>query len=211
MRPPEGSPCPTRRPPEAASARRSPSRGPSGASPGPSAGRRTSSSEEGGLLRDTSCPWKKSSMTFSTGFYTPHPAARHSTPVLTMNVYSRASLLDVAGAVEGIGEMLTRQPSRPEPQEMRATGTDGRQESTSAGVPSDVPSRSARGGSDWHSGATLRVVGSSEQPAPETQKTPAKPGKNRESQGSERRGSGRSRTDDGGFAIRCLSHLATEP
>ncbi len=25
------------------------------------------------------------------------------------------------------------------------------------------------------------------------------------------RGSGRSRTDDGGFAIRCLSHLATEP
>ena len=26
-----------------------------------------------------------------------------------------------------------------------------------------------------------------------------------------RRGSGRSRTDDGGFAIRCLSHLATEP
>ena len=108
MRPPEGSPCPTRRPPEAASARRSPSRGPSGASPGPSAGRRTSSSEEGGLLRDTSCPWKKSSMTFSTGFYTPHPAARHLTPVLTMNVYARASLLDVAGAVEGVGEMLPR-------------------------------------------------------------------------------------------------------
>ena len=105
--------------------------------------------------------------------------ARHSTPVLTMNVYSRASLLDVAGAVEGIGEMLTRQPSRPEPQEMRATGTDGRQESTSADVPSDVPSRSARRGSDWHSGATLRVVGSSEQQAPETQKplrNPAKPG-----------------------------------
>ena len=25
------------------------------------------------------------------------------------------------------------------------------------------------------------------------------------------RGSGRSRTDDDGFAIRCLSHLATEP
>ena len=103
--------------------------------------------------------------------------ARHSTPVLTMNVYSRASLLDVAGAVEGVGEMLTRQPSRPEPQEMRATGTDGRQESTSADVPSDVPSRSARGGSDWHSGATLRVVGSSEQQAPETQKPPRNPAK----------------------------------
>jgi len=137
--------------------------------------------------------------------------ARHSTPVLTMNVYSRASLLDVAGAVEGIGEMLTRQLSRPEPQEMRATGTDGRQESTSADVPSDVPSRSARGGSEWHSGATLRVVGSAEQRAPETQKPLRNPAIPEVRRGLKRRGSGRSRTDDGGFAIRCLSHLATEP
>ena len=30
-------------------------------------------------------------------------------------------------------------------------------------------------------------------------------------QGVQSRGSGRSRTDDDGFAIRCLSHLATEP
>ena len=30
-------------------------------------------------------------------------------------------------------------------------------------------------------------------------------------QGVSSRGSGRSRTDDDGFAIRCLSHLATEP
>ena len=150
-------------------------------------------------------------MTFSTGFYTPHPAARHSTPVLTMNVYARASLLDVAGAVEGVGEMLTRQPSRPEPQEMRATGTDGRQESTSADVHKDVHKQSARRGSEWHSGATLRVVGSSEQPAPETQKPLRNPAIPELRRGLKRRGSGRSRTDDGGFAIRCLSHLATEP
>lgn len=36
--------------------------------------------------------------------------ARHSTPVLTMNTYSRASLLDVAGAVSGLGDLLTKQP-----------------------------------------------------------------------------------------------------
>ena len=30
-------------------------------------------------------------------------------------------------------------------------------------------------------------------------------------QGVSAKGSGRSRTDDDGFAIRCLSHLATEP
>jgi integrase len=34
--------------------------------------------------------------------------ARHSTPVLTMNTYSRATLLDVAGAVAGLGDLLTR-------------------------------------------------------------------------------------------------------
>ena len=113
--------------------------------------------------------------------------ARHSTPLLTMNTYSRATLLDVAGAVAGLGDLLTKRPSRPEPQEMRATGTDGRRESTSADVPLDVPSRSARRGSDWHSGATLRVVGSAEQPAQETQKPLQKPGKtgNRRGQSEE--------------------------
>ena len=40
--------------------------------------------------------------------------ARHSTPVLTMNTYSRTTLLDVAGAVAGLGDMLTGSPNRPE-------------------------------------------------------------------------------------------------
>ena len=37
------------------------------------------------------------------------------------------------------------------------------------------------------------------------------PSQDKVSQGVRQRGSGRSRTDDDGFAIRCLSHLATEP
>jgi len=37
--------------------------------------------------------------------------ARHSTPTLTMNVYSQASLLDVAGAVNGLGDLLSTAPA----------------------------------------------------------------------------------------------------
>ena len=110
--------------------------------------------------------------------------ARHSTPVLTMNVYSRASLLDVAGAVEGVGEMLTRQPSRPEPQEMRATGTDGRQEPTGRVDHKIDHTHPAKGGSEWHPGATLRAVGGPAPAPPAQQKTPANPGKTGDTQGS---------------------------
>ena len=59
--------------------------------------------------------------------------ARHSTPVLTMNTYSRATLLDVAGAVAGLGDLLTSQPTRPEAEAQRATGTYGRADSAPAG------------------------------------------------------------------------------
>lgn len=44
-----------------------------------------------------------------------------------------------------------------------------------------------------------------------TKKPPRRPGFPGHREGLLLRGSGRSRTDDGGFAIRCLSHLATEP
>ncbi len=52
--------------------------------------------------------------------------ARHSTPVLTSH-YSRATLHDVAGRVEGLGAMLTAGPQKPTQQSaiLRATGTDG--------------------------------------------------------------------------------------
>jgi integrase len=49
--------------------------------------------------------------------------ARHSTPVLTMNVYSRATLMDVAGAVDGLGGASsppTRLPGRANQQRPRA-------------------------------------------------------------------------------------------
>jgi integrase len=39
--------------------------------------------------------------------------ARHSTPVLTMNTYSRVTIGDLAGAVSGLGDLLTKQPARP--------------------------------------------------------------------------------------------------
>jgi hypothetical protein len=90
--------------------------------------------------------------------------ARHSTPVLTMNTYSRATLLDVAGAVEGLGDLLTKQPSRPEKEAaaMRATGTHGRQEAAPKSDHYSDHYEPAREGSGWHSGASLRAAGCSE-------------------------------------------------
>ena len=104
--------------------------------------------------------------------------ARHSTPVLTMNTYSRATLLDVAGAVEGLGDLLTKQPSRPDKEAaaMRATGTHGRQEAAPKSDHYSDHYEPAREGSDWHSGASLRVAGCSEVSAaqqPESATIPA--------------------------------------
>ena len=48
-------------------------------------------------------------------------------------------------------------------------------------------------------------------PATRLAKEVENPLKTRGFQGVSSRGSGQSRTDDDGFAIRCLSHLATEP
>jgi len=102
--------------------------------------------------------------------------ARHSTPVLTMNTYSRATLLDVAGAVEGLGDLLTKQPTRPEAQQQRATGTCGRADSAPSSDHQNDHYGKAREGSGWHSGASVRAADCSEMSAAEKQKTPAKPG-----------------------------------
>jgi integrase len=59
--------------------------------------------------------------------------ARHSTPVLTMNTYSRATLLDVAGAVAGLGDLLTRKSARAN----NAPSVAGRATSGEAGRPSN--------------------------------------------------------------------------
>ena len=111
--------------------------------------------------------------------------ARHSTPLLTMNIYSKTNLHDVAGAVVGLGDLLTQQPSRPEPQQMRATGTDGRAEPPAASArKSDHYSdhcQQAQAGSDWHSGADVRAAEGSEPSAAQEPETATIPGDFRDS------------------------------
>ena len=74
--------------------------------------------------------------------------ARHSTPLLTMNTYSRAPLLDVAGAVAG-----TYGKAEPPPK-------------------SDHYGKAPMG-SAWHSGASVRAADQPDQSAAENEKTPA--------------------------------------
>jgi integrase len=111
--------------------------------------------------------------------------ARHSTPVLTMNTYSRASLLDVAGAVEGLGDLLTSQPARPEPQQVRVTGTDGRAEPPPKSDHHSDHYREASAGMDWHSGADVRAGTAATDDCPSKEKTPAIRPATAGSQGSE--------------------------
>ena len=112
--------------------------------------------------------------------------ARHSTPVLTMNTYSRATLLDVAGAVEGLGDLLTSEPTRPqsEPAALRATGTDGGPESALRSDHKSDHTEQAQEGSGWHSGASVRAADHADQAEPEKAKTLAKPGKSGAPRGS---------------------------
>jgi hypothetical protein len=100
--------------------------------------------------------------------------ARHSTPLLTMNTYSRATLLDVAGAVSGLGDLLTSQPTRPEAEAQQATGTCGRADRSPTDVHTDVHKESAQEGSGWHSGASVRLADHTAASAAENEKTPAK-------------------------------------
>ena len=116
--------------------------------------------------------------------------ARHSTPTLTMNVYSQASLLEVAGAVNGLGDLLSTAPA-PEllPEgNVRASGTG----ETPSGVPCPAgkidplidPSERALGGTRRHSGGDIGVVSGPLSAPSAQQKTPAKPGNSGTSQGS---------------------------
>jgi hypothetical protein len=100
--------------------------------------------------------------------------ARHSTPLLTMNTYSRATLLDVAGAVSGLGDLLTSQPTRPEAEAQRATGTDGRPEAAPKSDHQSDHYETAQGGSGRHSGASVRLADHTEPTAAENKKPPAK-------------------------------------
>ena len=79
-------------------------------------------------------------------------------------------------------------------------------------VPTKVPTRSrlrrAQAGTLGHLCGQPTIRHPARLKTKKPPRSPANPGLRR---GLLLRGSGRSRTDDGGFAIRCLSHLATEP
>jgi hypothetical protein len=112
--------------------------------------------------------------------------ARHSTPVLTMNTYSRATLLDVAGAVEGLGDLLTSQPTRPQAEAaaLRATGTDGRPKTTLRSDHKSDHTEQTQEGSEWHSGASVRIADHSSHAGSEKAETLTKPGGSWASRGS---------------------------
>jgi hypothetical protein len=112
--------------------------------------------------------------------------ARHSTPLLTMNTYSRATLLDVAGAVAGLGDLLTKQPSRPEAESQRATGTYGKAEPPMKSDHYSDHYETAQEGSAWHSRASMRAADLPASSETEKQKTPAKAAVVGYSQGSQK-------------------------
>jgi hypothetical protein len=99
--------------------------------------------------------------------------ARHSTPLLTMNTYSRATLLDVAGAVAGLGDLLTSQPTRPKAEAQRATGTCGKAEPPPKSDHYSDHYGKAQMVSAWHSRASVRAADQPDQSAAENEKTPA--------------------------------------
>ncbi len=133
--------------------------------------------------------------------------ARHSTITLTMDRYSHARLVDLNTAVENL-------PSLTLPQRLPMSDVTNTSELLSeTDASQDNPSiRVARrlavfGDVSCENGVTADET----RPATRLAKDVENPLKTRGFQGIFSRGSGQSRTDDDGFAIRCLSHLATEP
>ena len=152
--------------------------------------------------------------------------ARVSTPRL-LDRYSHIQLHGIQQAADAIGERIAAGGCRPVGHgreaatiPLAATGTEGEpadpDPASSRGA--SRGSSSALGGSEWHKVAGREVCADSGSPAdnaadlPQKNKKPLRrPLLSAHRRGLRSRGSGRSRTDDGGFAIRCLSHLATEP
>src|SRR5271157_2748884 len=65
--------------------------------------------------------------------------ARHSSPVLTIGIYAKASLHDIAGAVESLPDLS---PTQPPSEALSATGTEG---DRSRLLPNLLPQRSLMG------------------------------------------------------------------
>lgn len=131
--------------------------------------------------------------------------ARHSTITLTMDRYSHTVLGEQGEAVEALPSLAGATT-----QVQQATGTDGKPAAEAA--KNRVALCVARKGSteviSVQSVAT-NEPSASEQPAHD--ETPEITDKTALFRGEIERGAGGSRTHGGGFAIRCLSHLATAP
>ncbi len=137
--------------------------------------------------------------------------ARHSTITLTMDRYSHLGLLDLNAALASLPNLPDT--SVPSKAAMLATGTDDRDRSNRGALVAPM--------------VALRPVQPNQNQPSATVSNRTKTGDARkaetphfqlENEGLcmplmtvDVKGSGRSRTDDDGFAIRCLSHLATEP
>lgn len=145
--------------------------------------------------------------------------ARHSTSRLTVDRYSHPRLHDIRGALDNLpGETFVG--DRSEPAALEATGTeDLSSEDGNAGIRTCVDEKWQQ---KWQQldGERVRNMASGGEPAvgrdggddcpkvlPLNELATKKP---LQASGGER-GAGGSRTHDGGFAIRCLSHLATAP
>ncbi len=132
--------------------------------------------------------------------------ARHSSPSLTIGRYSHARLHDLTAALEALPDLTPHGRTPDTRQALQATGTEGKGRSDAAAHhAAQLDGKTC--GNMAENGQTEGGTESGD----DGPRTIAFPGKTQENQGKEERGAGRIRTADRGFAIRCLSHLATAP
>jgi len=132
--------------------------------------------------------------------------ARHSTITLTMDRYSHTVLGEQSAAVEALPDLSAATIG-----EKRATGTTGRIVGL-AGVQTSEALCGARKGAICEN--SVQSVAPNDPLNDRTrphEKTPENAKSSGVSAVKTARGAGGSRTHGGGFAIRCLSHLATAP
>ncbi len=132
--------------------------------------------------------------------------ARHSTITLTMDRYSHTRLVDLNMAIENLPSLARSERLKADVAMDTMASVDSVADQDNASV--WVARRVAVFGDFPGESVT---TSDEMQPATRLAKEVENPLKTRGFQGISSRGSGRSRTDDDGFAIRCLSHLATEP
>jgi integrase/recombinase XerD len=100
--------------------------------------------------------------------------ARHSTPVLTMNTYSRVTARNLAAAVDHIGPLVTTSPIPPAAA-IASQPTDAPGELNNPPVDHRIDHTLPAGtGTSWQSGSDMPANGEGRRPPPAQQKTPAK-------------------------------------